>query len=451
MRIGLLPLYIDIYDIRSRKARLRLEPFYEKIASRFEACGVEVVRTEDFCCLKPQFDAAMARFEAEGADAIVTLHMAYSPSLEAIEALTKTELPVIILDTTETLTFSNEQEPAEIMYNHGIHGVMDLCSMLKRFGKPYAIAAGHFEASDVIDEAIGYVRSAVAARALTHQKVGLFGGVFPGMGDFTVEPKELQERFGIRIEEFPAESVTEAAKAVTDVETDAEYKLDRERFDFPDGTDEEGYRRSLQTGLGLRKFMEECGLTAFSVNFRTVNELPFIECCKAMERGIGYAGEGDGLTSAFTGAFLQAWPETNFVEIFCPDWENGFVFLSHMGEINYRITDTRPLVCHAGGFVDTYAGYAKMKGGKGVYVNVSRGPKDYQICIVPAEMLSIPQDHFPKQIRGWMRPLNGMSTAEFLKALSQNGATHHSSFIYGATAEELQFFGALLHMETVVI
>ena len=79
-----------------------------------------------------------------------------------------------------------------------------------------------------------------------------------------------------------------------------------------------------------------------------MDTMPFVECCKAMQRGVGYAGEGDTLTAAFTGAFLQSWPKSNFVEIFCPDWKNQILFLSHMGEMNYRVAALRPLICRAG-------------------------------------------------------------------------------------------------------
>ena len=48
--------------------------------------------------------------------------------------------------------------------NHGIHGVMDMCSLLRQRGKAYAIAAGHIEHSDVLDRVAGYVRAAGAAR-----------------------------------------------------------------------------------------------------------------------------------------------------------------------------------------------------------------------------------------------------------------------------------------------
>ncbi len=458
MKIGLLPLYIQLYDISSPHVRPRLEAFYEKIVKQFNEQGMTVLRS-DFCCIKPEFEQTVAGFEEEKADAIVTLHMAYSPSLESIEVLAATKLPIIVLDTTETLEFTPEQSSGEIMYNHGIHGVMDMCSMLKRYGKPYAIAAGHYLESDCILRVCGYVRAAVAANALKEARVGLIGGAFEGMGDFAVAPEELKERFHITIEEMEPALLREQRKLISQDAIDAEIAENAASFDFDEGVDPEEYRQAVADCLAVRGCIQTKGYTAFSANFQKIGAecgletMPFLECCKAMKRGIGYAGEGDALTAAFTGALLTGYPETGFVEIFCPDWKNDMLFLSHMGEVNYRITDGKPLICRKGKADDKrnpYAGYARMKGGEGVYVNISRAKDDYQLLLAPAQMLSFDTDNFPRAVRGWMKPISG-TTAEFLEDLSRNGATHHSSFVYGASVDELIFFGQLLSLETVVI
>ncbi len=456
MKIGFLPLYIKLYDDIGSD-RTYLEEVYGIMADMFKEKGVEVI-TSNFCRIKPEFDAAIAAFEAENVDAIVTWHAAYSPSLESLESLTKTKLPIVVLDTTPTLEFSPKQDPSHIGANHGIHGVMDMCSMLKQRGKAYAIAAGHYTESNVIDRACSFVRSAIAAKALSTMKVGLVGGGFHGMGDFAVAPEELKERFGITVETIAPEILEKANQAVSAEAVAAEIALDKSRFTFGDDVVDEEYEAFMKSCLALRAHIEKEQYTAFSVNFLNVEGLgtmPFVECCKAMERGLGYAGEGDALTAAFTGAFLKVYPETSFVEIFCPDWNNNMVFLSHMGEMNYRIADGTPVIHRTNSsYVKgnmPYAGYSKMKAGKGVYVNVSREKDDYQLLLSSCEMLPAGDDNFTRAMRGWMKPEKAESTAEFLETLSQNGATHHSTFVYGATVEELAFFGKLLSMKTLIV
>jgi L-arabinose isomerase len=387
--------------------------------------------------------------------------MAYSPSLEAIDALCATKLPIVVMDTTETLTFTNRQDPAEIMFNHGIHGVMDLCSMLTRRGKTYAIAAGHYLESDVIDRVCGYVRAAAAARTLSVSRVELVGGAFEGMGDFRVDYDELKARFGIDVKPADADRIRALYESLTDDEVAAEKAANAARFDRNPNVIEAEYDLSVRSCLALRKYVAEKELSAFSVNFTQVgmessglSSVPFIECCKSMEAGIGYAGEGDALTAAFTGAFLAGWPDASFVEIFCPDWKNNILFLSHMGELNYRIAAVKPCIRRAGtkygpDDVNPYVGYTRMKGGRGVYVNISRARDDFRLFLGACEMQDYDHDRFEGSMRGWMRPL-GSTTAQFLEKLSVNGATHHSIFVYGATVEELAYFGRLLKLETVI-
>ncbi|MBR6729346.1 MAG: hypothetical protein IKL80_04205 [Clostridia bacterium] len=458
MKIGFLPLYVKLYDDFTPKSRPRHEAFYEEVAGILEEKGATVVRAP-FCRLAEEFEAAVKLFEEEQADAIVTLHMAYSPSLESVDALSRTALPVIVLDTTSTLTFTNMQSPGEITYCHGIHGVMDMCSMLTRRGKAYAIAAGHYKESDCIDRALGYAKAAVAAREIKNAKVAMIGGLFDGMGDFRVPFEELKARFGIQVLDKKPEELKPYVEAVTEADIQAEYEKDTERFDFDESCVEAEYKEALRSCLAVRACVEQEALTAFTANFRTIgpkagiNDMPFLEACKSMERGIGYAGEGDPLTAAFTGALLSGYPETSFVEIFCPDWENDVLFMSHMGEVNYRIINNRPYirgskVNYAEGNLP-YAGAARMKGGKGVFVNISRGQDDYKLVLSATEMLDYSEDNFPTSVRGWMKL--GTPCSEFLEALSEHGATHHSIFVYGATVKELAYFGKLLGLETVII
>ncbi len=459
MKIGFLPLYIKLYDERTPAYRERLDPFYEKLATMFEDRGVEVVRNP-FCRVEEEFKAAVSKFENEKVDAIVTWHAAYSPSLESIEVLANTELPIVVLDTTETYEFTGEQDPSEVGYCHGIHGVMDMCSMLTRYGKSYAIAAGHYEKSDCIDEACRYVKAAVAARAVKGSKTAIFGEPFKGMGDFSVPASDYSDIFGVELVNPDSAEVKKYIDAITEEELEAALKEQKEKYDFSDESIvEDEYKVSLKTGIALKKYLKDKEISAFTVCFLSVGGenalpvMPFVACCEAMQEGIGYAGEGDTLTATFVGALLKSYKETNFIEIFCPDWKNGAFYLSHMGETNYAVADIKPemkrkAVTYTDG-VNPYSAYTRMKGGKGVFLNVCKDQTGYKLVIAESEMMSVKKDNFINSMRGWLK--TEKSTAEFLKAISVNGATHHSIFVYGATVEEMVFFAETVGLKPVII
>lgn len=451
IKIGLLPLYIKLYDDSIAYLRKRLEPFYDKMAKRLEDEGFEV-KTAPFCRLESEFAENISKFEDDSVDCIVTLHMAYSPSLESEKALAKTSLPIVVMDTTETYDFGFDVNVDEIDYNHGIHGVMDMCNLLRRNKKPYAIAVGHCDNSDVVKKTARLVRAAVAAKSLDGSSVGVIGDSFKGMGDFLVSAKELKKYFGVKLVTADSSELSALAASVSEEEIAAEKEYDEKNFVRGEEINEENYTANVRACLAVRKWIEKHGLSAFSVNFlkigkESINSMPFIEACKAMQRGIGYAGEGDALTAAFVGAFLKVIPETSFIEIFCPDWKNDRIFISHMGEMNYGVADGKPTLYnmpfdYTETALDTVVATARYKGGKAVYANIYRDEDGFKLGVAPIEMVEVENDSLPNQMRGWFKPEK--SVPEFLKSVSEHGATHHSFMIYGGDVDMMKFFGKLI-------
>ena len=459
IKIGFLPLYIKLYDDSCGELRPKLEAFYDEMAGILENEGLDVIRTP-FCRIESEFKSAVDNYEKQNADCIVTLHMAYSPSLESAEAVINSKLPVVVMDTTMTYEFAPTTDNDEIDYNHGIHGVMDFCNLLVRGGKKYAITCGHYKESDVVKETVNYVKASVAATSVKGTKVGVFGGSFSGMGDFIVTPEEMKENFDVEFIVSVNDEARQITQSITDEEIDAEIAADKEMFDFPIEIDEEVYRLNTRACLSIRKWIEKEKLDAFSVNFLKacpaygIDSMPFIEACKAMSRGIGYAGEGDALDAVFCGALIRAFGDASFVEIFCPDWKNDIIFLSHMGEMNYRVADYKPEVRLRGSnYVDSVlpmSGYSRYKAGNATYLNIFRDAEGFCLVASEVEMLKLDDyEQYKRTVRGWMKP--SIPVKDFLKKLSEYGATHHSMLVYDVTAEQMMHFGKLLNMKVYKI
>lgn len=458
IKIGFMPLYIKLYDDINLSVRGRLDEFYEKLATALEDEGFDVVRNA-FCRIKPEFEACVAKFEEEKCDCIVTWHAAYSPSLESIDALAGCDLPIVVLDTTETYDFFHSNDPDAINLNHGIHGVMDMTNMLLRRGKAYAIAAGHFPQSDVIEKAARLVKAAAGARSLKGSRVGTIGGSFDGMGDFLISDEELLSTFGVTAVYSDGKTLTALQSAVTDEEIEAEIEKDLEMCQVISPFTKDTHAKTVRNCLAVRKWIENEDLGAFTVNFREIRPsnglsvMPFMEACKAMARGTGYAGEGDVLTAAITGALLRGFGDAAFIEIFCPDWKGGSLCLSHMGEFNLALSGIKPEIKETdfifGEADNPIVCYGCYKGGDAVFINVFKGPDGYNMLISPVEMLSVKKDNYQGSVRGWMKPK--MPLGDFLSAISQCGVTHHSALVYGADLKELEFFGKIIGLKVIVV
>ena len=87
-------------------------------------------------------------------------------------------------------------------------------------------------------------------------------------------------------------------------EGEAERAADLQNFAPVPELDPEAHLRTLRASLKLRHWLEREKLEAFTICFPGITRdqgwetVPFLECSKAMARGLGYAGDGDILTAA---------------------------------------------------------------------------------------------------------------------------------------------------------
>ncbi len=451
-KIGLLPLYLELYDKGMPGLRNRMEGFYNTIARELECRGLEV-STVPVCRLAGEFRSAIKSIEDSGASCIVTLHLAYSPSLESAQALASTDLPIIVLDTTPAFDFGPGQVPEEIMFNHGIHGVQDMCNLLIRNGKRFGIEAGHWRESDVLDRVTSRARASRVAGRLQNSRIGLIGEPFAGMGDFAVPPETLKDSLGIETVRCNMAKLRLLAPGPSEPCVNKELAEDKGRF-LLHNISRESHIRSIRAGIAVRRWMDKEALDGFTVNFLAIDSafglptVPFLEAGKAMSRGQGYAGEGDVLTSALTGALAGTYRETTFTEMFCPDWKNNAIFLSHMGEMNPDIAsekaELKELPFPWTNVKKPVAAVGRFKAGDAVLVNLAPGPDGcFSLIVSAVEMLEATgEDYMSGSIHGWFRP--PVPVSNFLEAYSRAGGTHHLVLVYKAQVQDILHFGSIM-------
>ncbi|MHC4874017.1 MAG: L-arabinose isomerase family protein, partial [Planctomycetota bacterium] len=348
-KIGLLVLYLKLYDeVCDSELTDKAKSFAGVIAGEYEKRDVEVVVSSP-CRTEDEFKAAIKEFEQNKVDAIVTLHLAYSPSLESSDVVAGTDLPIVVLDTTPDFDFGFEQTADKIMFNHGIHGVQDFCNLMIRNGKDFILEAGHWQESDVMDRTVSAILGCRAAGKMRTAKVGIVGKPFKGMGDFSIPFEQMKRNIGIEVISATSEDIAAFVPDAGSEEVKNEIESDLKQFAKGEFTDE-ALAASETAGLGLRAWVEKEGLDALTLNFQDITGapglkvVPFLEISKLMSKGFGYGGEGDVLTAAFCGALSSVVQETTFTEMFCPDWKGNRIFMSHMGEVNIALTGEKPVL-----------------------------------------------------------------------------------------------------------
>ena len=454
VKIGFLPLYVKLYDDGAPGMRVRIDAFAGKIANLLAEKPGVVVINGNICRLHSEFEKAVSDFEKSGVDCIVTLHLAYSPSLESEKVLKATKLPIIILDTTPNNAFTDDDD-LSISYNHGIHGVQDMCNLLVRNKKQFFIEAGHYEKSDVLDRVVKRALGIKVSNSLYNSKVGRMGGAFAGMGDFCVDDGVF-EKLGIKTAEMLSETAKEYMLKVSETEIDAQITNDKEKYDVDGTLDNAFLRNSIKGDLAVRHWIEDNKLTAFTANFLGIKKdfglsgMPFAEANRAMERGIGYAGEGDILTAAFVGALMSVSKEVSFVEMFCPDWKNDIIFISHMGEMNTALAAKKPkymIKPMKYSDIDTTWLCGTYKSGEATLIDLAPlGDDKFRVIASKVEMKEMDCEKYRKNSTcGWFAPEKSIGT--FLEDYSKLGGTHHLALVYGDMRKVAETFAAVCGFE----
>jgi L-arabinose isomerase len=454
-KIGLLPFYIKLYDQVVPDETRKFIAICHDVEDRLRKQGLDVVETA-LCMVRKDFENAVSFFEKQDADAIMTLHLSYSPSLESIGALAATTLPVIVLTTAPAYDFGPEQNLSEIMYNHGLAGIQDMCCMLKRMKKPFHLIGGYLKDRETLDTIYSWSMAAALAKRMKTTRVGVIGGYFEGMGDFFVQPGVLHSSIGIESVSFEASKLPPVSPEDWEIMVQAEIQHNKTIFNAENIRDDI-HRLTVQSCLKVRRWLDHEKLTAFTINFLGITPdsgfetVPFLEASKAMARGIGYAGEGDALTASLIGTLTQYFPDTMFTEMFCIDWKNDTLFLSHMAEMNTN------LVCGSAKLIEMKYRYTdvsnpviaigRYKSGCGVLVNLSpAGDNSYTLVVAPGEIMGIDgEDKMDSTVHGWFKP--EIPVPEFIESFSNAGGTHHSAFVYGHAAADLTRFGVMMGWE----
>jgi L-arabinose isomerase len=454
-RVGVLALTLELYETlapglrASREAWLRrtLIPALQPRADvLFEAA---VFRREDI-------ESTAARFETDGADAILVVLLTYSPSQLTLPALQRTRLPIVIWNTQELLAVDQSFTVADMIDNHGVHGTQDLASVLTRAGIRFHYVTSPANDPLGLEELGDFLAAAAAVRRLRSARIGMLGYPFPGMGDFAVDTTHLAATLGCSWTNLTVEDYIRRADAARSADVTrlvAEYRQSYEVAADVAGADLDATARAE---LAVRGMITDHSLDALTYQFMAFGDdertssLPFVAASRLMAEGVGFGGEGDLIAAAATACFNWLNPPASFSEIFTIDFAGDSLLMSHMGEANVGMarrdrkvrlvarptpitrTRDRQLVLVTS-FEPGPATFAALTIGPGAKWRIIAAPvtiQDYG----PLRDFCVP--HFK------IRPLSGVR--EFLTRYAKSGGPHHNAICFGEARRRLRMAAELI-------
>ena len=208
-KIGLLALTLELYESLAPSSPQREQWVHRQILPALQESADVIF--DRAVCRRPEIEAAIARFEAAGADAVLVLMLTYSPSQLALGPLKSTRLPIVIWNTQELFAVDERFSTDAMFANHGVHGTQDLASVLLRSGVRFHYVTSHIRDNDGLQELTDFFAAAAAVTGLRRCRLGLMGYPFPGMGDFAVDTTHLVATLGCNWESLSVEQYNQRA------------------------------------------------------------------------------------------------------------------------------------------------------------------------------------------------------------------------------------------------
>lgn len=447
LKAVLVPLYLKLYEEVAPEIKSKLLPMAESVAAILrESCQLTVLPVT---CTPEDVQRAEEIIKTENVDCIITLHLAYSPSLLSADMFANLSKPILVIDTTLDEGFE-AMSGDYLLKNHGIHGVMDFASVLRSMGVHYSICAGYYKNEDFRDKLRQGLNLILAVCRYENQKIAITGKPFDMMGDFAVDPQVLRSKFGHTVHDLAEEEILNAMNEVSGDEVDEAYAAEISKYAF--NGDAESLKTNIRQYIAFQKIFLKNNISAYTMNFSDFynTPVPFYAINNLMKNAVGYAGEGDILTASLGKPLNILSEKAFFSEFFCPDWKKSLLIMSHMGE-------TDPRFARQGGKVSIQEKIALGKSQSSYYYKSEAQPMEMTFvtwtknqdgslrllsglldCVESAIFEDFGAPHFVAQPK--------TELGVFLETYSKNGGGHH---IYVAQGDILGRLSAFAHMTGV--
>ncbi|HPP66406.1 MAG TPA: hypothetical protein PKX05_00650 [bacterium] len=165
-KIALVGLTAPLYKARLPKFVNGLKPFYLELKKVCE--NLASIIHFPVIYNKQMMEETFKKINDCGCDGVIVVFLSYSPSLIISPVLKKyyKNIPVLIWNTQKLREINKDFSDSHMLYNHGMHGVQDLTSVLSREKINFSIITGHYKDAQVIEKIEKWCKASFVVRYL---------------------------------------------------------------------------------------------------------------------------------------------------------------------------------------------------------------------------------------------------------------------------------------------
>lgn len=459
-KIGLLGIMQELYDDMIPGITDHQATFAQELASSLspvaEIVFLRPARNRD------DIETVTKELSSAGVDGIMIVMLTYGPAMRTVRALLENPLPVLLANVQPVGAVTEHWDMADLTYNQGIHGAQDQSNALLRAGIAYSVISDDWRSGTFRTSFESWARAAMAASELKKTKIALFGYPMNGMGDVMYDPPAMMRRIGPMVVNENLGELYRGMEEVADAEIQGLVQRHHDRFIVDANLPRESHIYAARMELALRALLEAGGYNGFAIHFEPVGkdgrfmQLPLLAASDLMADGYGYGAEGDTNAASVMCAGHLVAGDAHFSEMYAMDFELGSVFVSHMGEGNWRVARSdRPVRV-----VDRELGIGGLGNPPTAVFSAQPGPatavslvplegEEYRLVVGLGEVLDTPELPRVEMPYFHFRPESGLKS--FMNDWLRNGGTHHYCTNLGDHVERWRYLAELLQIDFVEV
>lgn len=350
--------------------------------------------------------------------------------------------------------------------NQAAHGDREYGFINARLKKNNKVVVGYWERENVQTQIAEWMDVAVAYNESFSIKVARFGDNMRNVAVTEGDKVEAQIQFGWTVDYYGIRDLVDYVDAVADEEVDALFNEYKDLYDFDYGDYEQGkweahVKVQARQEIGIRRFLEAGGYTAFTSNFEDLHglqQLPGLAVQRLMAEGYGFAGEGDWKTAAIDRLMkiMSHNIDTGFMEDYTYEMAEGreAILQSHMLEVDPGLAVNKPKILIAplsmGNREETARLVFDGKAGDGVVVSMADFGTHYKLLV--NEVLAFePTEAAPNlpvaRVLWEVKP----NFHDGIRAWIEAGGGHHTVVSLSLSTDQILAWAKLVGLEVALI
>jgi L-arabinose isomerase len=441
IKVGFVPVMADLYNRLAPKLRGELADFCGTVKSYINTNTNLKFETSPVCCIKAEINQAIKDLEQNGFHLLVLGMVSYTPSGQIIEPLNDTKLPLLVWPAQPMLKLDPQKYDAStVMFNHGVHGAMDLCNVLIKKGRNFGVLHGHYQQDSALNELVEWARAGKAVSDMKNSNPANIGGHFEDMLDLRIGDDKFINKLGVKKCLISTAEFVNSAASISERKIADRVRFIRSKYEINEGLSNELLTKAVRHELAVRELLKKNNSQAVGINFMTLCNNPDISdalhlaACTLMEDGFGYAGEGDWVTAMLMRGMLSAGFDASFSEVFSVGYLDNRLVLRHWGEGNPLLARSKPILrascCNDRNKAEFVVMDFEFAPGAATLVNLNSDSNGQgQIICIQGEIedTRMPAVDGPRAVFNPHRP----DVRELLTSYAYNGGSHHLVLVRG--------------------